>query len=164
MDKPAGRKLSWWPLLVAVGAIGMLVYAAIPETVPELSELIGKWRRPGEKYVLEVKSIGDDGRVRVRFAPRNTVTIAELRRTIRHQGFTPREAKLTLSARIEIQGGALVAIVPGSGVAYAVTADNEVHERLSSSAGGIVVLQGEVAIDENDMTPERLAVTAVVGG
>ena len=106
----------------------------------------------------------DDGRVRVRFAPGNTVTIAQLRRTIRHQGFTPREAKLTLSARIELHGGALVAIVPGSGVAYAVTAEDQVRGRLSSSVGGIVVLQGEVAIDENDVTPERIAVTALVGG
>ena len=106
----------------------------------------------------------DEGRVTVRFAPGNTVTIAELRRTIRHQGFTPKEARLTLSARIEIRGGALMAIVPGSGVAYAVTADGQVHARLSSSAGGTVVLEGEVAIDENDRTPERIAVTAVVGG
>ena len=106
----------------------------------------------------------DDGRVTVRFAPGNTVTIAELRRTIRHQGFTPREAKLTLSARIEIQGGALVAIVPGSGVAYAITADGAVHRRLSGSAGGTLVLEGEVAIDENDLTPESIEVTAVVGG
>ena len=106
----------------------------------------------------------NDGRVRVRFAPGNTVTIAELRRTIRHHGFTPREAKLTLSARIEIQAGALVAIVPGSGVTYAVTADGEVHRRLSNSAGGTVILEGEVAIDEDDLTPERIEVTAVVGG
>jgi len=106
----------------------------------------------------------DEGRVTVRFAPGNTVTIAELRRTIRHQGFTPKEARLTLSARIEIRGGALMAIVPGSGVAYAVTADGQVHARLSNSAGGTVVLEGEVAIDENDRTPERIAVTAVVGG
>ena len=46
----------------------------------------------------------DDGRVTVRLAPGNAVTIAELRRTIRHQGFTPKEAKLTLSARIEVRG------------------------------------------------------------
>ena len=106
----------------------------------------------------------NDGRVSVRFAPGNTVTLAELRRTIRNQGFTPKEAKLTLSARIEIQGGALVAILPGSGVAYAVTADRDVQSQLSSSAGGTVVLEGEIAIDENDLTPQRIAVTAVVGG
>ena len=106
----------------------------------------------------------DEGRVTVRFAPGNTVTIAELRRTIRHQGFTPKEARLTLSARIEIRGGALMAIVPGSGVAYAVTADGQVHAHLSSIAGSTVVLEGEVAIDEDDRTPERIAVTAVVGG
>ena len=105
----------------------------------------------------------DDGRVTVRFAPGNTVTIAELRRTIRHQGFTPKEARLTLSARIEVRSGSLVAIVPGSGVTYAVTADGQVHTRLSGSAGSTLILEGEVAMDENDRTPERIAVTAVVG-
>ena len=106
----------------------------------------------------------NDGRVSVRFAPGNTVTIAELRRTIRNQGFTPKEAKLTLSARIEIRGGALVAILPGSRVAFAITADGDVQSRLSSSAGDTVVLQGEVAMDESDLTPKRIAVTAVLGG
>ncbi len=106
----------------------------------------------------------NDGRVSVWLAPGNTVTIAELRRTIRKQGFTPKEAKLTLSARIEIQRGALVAIVPGSEVAYAITADGDMQSRLSGSAGDTVTLEGEVATDENDLTPERIAVTAVVGG
>ncbi len=105
----------------------------------------------------------NDGRVSVRFAPGNTVTIAELRRAIRNQGFTPKEAKLTLSARIEIRRGALVAILPGSEVAYAITADGDVQIRLSSGAGDTMTLEGEVAMDENDRTPERIEVTAVVG-
>ena len=104
----------------------------------------------------------NDGRVSVQFAPQNRVTIAALRRVIRHQGFTPREAKLTLSARIEIRGGALMAIVPGSGVAYTVTAEGEVHGQLSSNTGSTMVLEGEVAIDEDELTPERIEVTAVV--
>ena len=49
--------------MVAIAAIGVLGYAALPETAPELSALVGKWRRPQEQYVLEIKSIGEGGRV-----------------------------------------------------------------------------------------------------
>ena len=117
MDKPAGRKLSWWPLLLAVGAIGVLVYAAIPETVPELSELIGKWRRPGEKYVLDVKSIGDDGRVSAAYFNPNPIKVESasakrsdkgllLRVVLRDKGYDGS----TYSLRYDPEGGRLVGI------------------------------------------------------
>ena len=103
----------------------------------------------------------NEGRVHVQLASENSVTIARLRRVIRDQGFSPRDATLTLTARIEIRGGGLVAIVPGSGVTYTVTAGGEVRPRLSEAAGGTVVLEGEVAMDEDDVTPERIEVTRV---
>ena len=105
----------------------------------------------------------NDGRVLIRFAPDNSVTIAELRRAIRNQGFSPKEATLTVSARIEMRGGGLVAIVPGSGVTYAVTAGPDVRERLSGAAGSTVVLEGEVPIDVDDVTPARIEVDRVAG-
>ena len=105
----------------------------------------------------------NEGRVRVEFAPGNKVTIAELRRAIRNQGFTPREAMLTLSVQVEMRGAAPVAIVPGSGVTYTVAADAELLARLSGLAGDTVMLEGQVELDENDVTPERLQVTRVAG-
>ncbi len=105
----------------------------------------------------------NEGRVRVQFAPKTSVTIAELRRTIRNQGFTPREAKLTVSAQIEMRGGGLVAMVPGSGVTYTVTAGGDVLERLSGLVGSTVVLEAEVGLDQDDVTPDRMQVTRVRG-
>ena len=65
----------------------------------------------------------NEGLVSVQFAAENAVTIDQLRRTIRDQGFSPRDAILTLSAVIEMRDGALVAVVPGSGAENAVTID-----------------------------------------
>lgn len=106
----------------------------------------------------------NEGRVHVQLMSGNSVTIAELRRAIRNQGFSPREATLTLSARVEARGAALVAVVPGSGVVYDVTAAGEVRTRLSGVTGSTVVLEGRVAADEDDATPERIEVTRVAGG
>ena len=105
----------------------------------------------------------NEGRVRVQFAPETSVTIAELRRTIRNQGFSPREAKLTVSAQIEMRDGGLVAMVPGSGVTYTVTAGGDVLERLSGLVGSTVVLEAEVGLDQDDVTPDRMQVTRVRG-
>ena len=105
----------------------------------------------------------NEGRVHVELAPQNSLTIAELRRAIRNQGFSPREATLTLSAQIEMRDGGLVVIVPGSGVTYAVIAGGDVPEQLAAAVGSTVVLEGEVARDEDDVTPERIEVARVAG-
>ena len=114
--------------------------------------------------VEEAKVSLNEGRVLIRFAPGSGVTVSELRRTIRNQGFSPREATLTLSARIETRGGAILAVVPGSGMSYTVASDEQVRMRLARAAGTTLVLEGRVETDENDVTPDRLRVTGVSGG
>lgn len=104
----------------------------------------------------------NEGRVRVRFAPETGVTIAELRRTIRNQGFSPQEATLTVSARMERRNGAMVAVVPGSGASYIVAAEADVQTRLSAAAGSEVVLEGRIEMDDDDVTPNRIQVMRVV--
>lgn len=104
----------------------------------------------------------NEGRVRVRFAPQTGVTIAELRRTIRNQGFSPQEATLTVSARMERRNGAMVAVVPGSGASYIVAAEADVQTRLSAAAGSEVVLEGRIEMDDDDVTPNRIQVMRVV--
>ena len=106
----------------------------------------------------------NEGRVSIQFARENGVTIEELRRTIRDQGFSPRDATLTLSAVIEMRDGALVAVVPGWESAYALTAEEAIRARLTRAAGTTVIVQGRVEADENDETPRSLAVTLVSGG
>ena len=106
----------------------------------------------------------NEGRVSVQFASENAVTINQLRRTIRDQGFSPKDAILTVSAVIEMRDGVLVAVVPGSGAAYTLTAEESIRSRLTSGTGGTVIVRGRVAADENDETPTSLAVTLLGGG
>lgn len=105
----------------------------------------------------------NEGRVTVRFARGNGVTIHQLRRTIRNQGFSPREATLTLSAVIETRDGILIAVIPGSEAAYTLIAEDEVRARLARGAGATFIVQGRLEADEDGVTPNRLAVTAVDG-
>ena len=106
----------------------------------------------------------NEGLVSVQFAAENAVTIDQLRRTIRDQVFSPRDAILTLSAVIEMRDGALVAVVPGSGAAFTLTAEEAIRTRLTSATGATVIVRGRVEADENDKTPTSLAVTLVGGG
>ena len=106
----------------------------------------------------------NEGRVRIRLAPENGVTVAELRRTIRNQGFSPREATLTVAATIEQRGGALVAVVPGSGVSFAVVPSEALRPLLADGAGSMFVLEGHIETDEDGVTPNRFHVTGVGGG
>jgi len=75
----------------------------------------------------------NDGRVRVRLAGEHTVTVAKLRRVIRRQGFSPREATLKLTARIELRGDSLVAVVPQSGVTYDLVAPDRARPSFSTA-------------------------------
>lgn len=106
----------------------------------------------------------NEGRVRVRLAPGSRVTVAELRRTIRNQGFSPREATLTVSAWLENRSGVLVAFVPGSNVSFSLVPGEAVRARLTNGAGTTLVLQGRLEKDEDGVTPDRLHVTGVGGG
>jgi copper chaperone CopZ len=103
----------------------------------------------------------NEGRVRVDFAHDNRVTLAQLRSTIRDQGFSPREATLTLSAPIEERSGAMVAVLPGSGTTLTLVPKGSVRGRLAAAAGTTATLTGRLGEDRDDVTPDRLTVTRV---
>jgi hypothetical protein len=106
----------------------------------------------------------NEGRVHIEFARQNAVTVGQLRRTIRDQGFSPKDATLTLSANIVIRDGVILAVVPGSEASYTLTAEGEVRTRLTNAAGTTVTVQGHVGADEGEETPTRLEVTHLSGG
>lgn len=105
----------------------------------------------------------NDGRVTVGFRAENAVTIAQLRRAIRDQGFSPRESVVTLSAEIEIREGRLVAVVPGSRAIYELTAEEGNSARLRSAVGTSIAIRGRLGADEDDATPTELTVIRVGG-
>lgn len=105
----------------------------------------------------------EEGRVTVRLAPDNELTIARLRKTIRERGFSPRAADITVSGRLEDAGEELVLRVPGSGVLYTVHAGDALAGRLRAAVGREVVLKGRIGDDEEERTPTALEVTSVAG-
>lgn len=105
----------------------------------------------------------NDGRVTVGFRAENAVTIAQLRRAIRDQGFSPRESVVTLSAEIEIRGGTLVAVVPGSRTIYELTAEEGISARLRSAVGTSITVRARLGADEDEKTPTELTVIRASG-
>lgn len=103
----------------------------------------------------------NDGRVSIRLAPDNAVTIAALRRVIRERGFSPREATVTASVRIERRGNRVVAVVPGTDMTYDIVASGELRAGVEEAIGRTVAIEGVVADDLDEVTPSELRVTAI---
>lgn len=113
--------------------------------------------------VAEVSVSLNEGLARVAFEPVNEVTLEQLRRAIRDQGFSPREAVLTLTADIERRDGEMVAVLPGSRAAFTLTGDVRTLAELARATGGLARLLGVVASDDRDGdTPASLDVWRVL--
>lgn len=105
----------------------------------------------------------NEGLVRLTLRSDNKLTIARLRRTIRDQGFSPKEATVIVSARIERRDGGLLAVVGSTGSTYRLTVDHELGDELAHAVGRTVILEGTVPQDADDDTPDHLQVTRIVG-
>lgn len=104
----------------------------------------------------------NEGTVRVALTTDNRITMAQLRTAIRAQGFTPRAATLTLSARVERTDDGFRAIAGPTGASYTLVAGPSITVLLAHSVGNTVVLEGEVPQDVDDVTPDGLNVTRIV--
>lgn len=107
----------------------------------------------------------NEGRVTATLAPDNSVTVAQIRAAIRHQGFSPREADIEVFGTIEeggaVEAGSRVLFVPGSGVRYALEPGPGFEGDLGRPPPGArVTLHGRIAEDRDDVTPSTLTVTA----
>lgn len=103
----------------------------------------------------------NEGRVLVTLAPENSVTVARLREVVRRQGFSPREATLTMSARIEVRGDELVGELAGSGATFVLDGRPELLPSLRDLPGTVTLLAGTLGADQDELTPRVLRVTRV---
>lgn len=104
----------------------------------------------------------NDGLVHVQLSPDTRFTVAELRKVIRENGFSPQDATVTLAARLEAEAGGLVVTIPGSEETYRVMAADPLLSRLRGTVGEGVVIEGWIADDEDDVTPATMEVRSVV--
>ncbi len=104
----------------------------------------------------------EKGLVVVQLTSDNQLTVSELRKAIRNQGFSPRGADIEVSGRLAEASGVLVLEVPGSGVRYSLRADGTFLERLRPSIGGRVSLEGRIGHDDHERTPMVLEVLSLL--
>lgn len=86
----------------------------------------------------------EDGLVVIGLERENDVAIADVRKAIRDQGFSPRAADVRVAGRLEARGDGLALRVPGPGTVYAVTAAEEMIARLRAEIGEDVLLSGNI--------------------
>lgn len=103
-----------------------------------------------------------DGLVVIDLEPENDVAIADVRKAIRDQGFSPRAADVRVAGRLEARGGGLALRVPGPGSVYGVTAPEEMIARLRAEIGEEIVLSGTVPRTDgaDDSTTIRIVAVA----
>jgi hypothetical protein len=73
-----------WFLLVGIAAGAGLLIALAAYTGPseaDFQRLTGKWRRQGEKYVIEIRSVAPDGQVEAAYFNPGPIHVAEARAT-----------------------------------------------------------------------------------
>jgi len=90
----------------------------------------------------------NEGRVRVRLKPGNRVDLERLRQVVADQGFTPREARVTVRGTLETVDGQRVFRVVGPETVYAVRGSD-----LGKSLRGVLTVQGVVGVPQKGRRP-----------
>ena len=103
--------------------------------------------------VTSVKVSLNEGLTVLDFAPKNTVTLAQLRQIIRNNGFTTRDAKISAAGSLSLSNNVTTFEVSGSGERLPVA--GSVHRT------GNVVVTGNV--DTRDPKQFKITVTEVTG-
>jgi hypothetical protein len=106
----------------------------------------------------------NEGRMVVDLARGNSVSLAQIRRSVERNGFTPREA--TVRARVEViaEDESMRVNVLGLDERYEVvpTADaSDIRQQLAGLAGKTVVVEGVVPAAPNEGTPPSMRITNV---
>jgi hypothetical protein len=117
--------------------------------------------------VRSVKVSLKEGVATIQFAPTHRVTLARIRQAIRSNGFTPREAEITVAGSLVQRGDTLTLAVPGTDDVFvledAPAAARTVAELRRRAASGRVVLTGQVprAGKQQRGAPHRMLVRSL---
>jgi len=106
----------------------------------------------------------NDGVAAIRLAPENRVSLAEIRRVIRDKGFTPKDAEVRVTGRVEARGDRLVLVVPGSTTSWTLQADVAGRARLAERSGQMIEVTGRVPEDDERGDATVLEVRSISAG
>ena len=98
----------------------------------------------------------------VNLRPGNRITLPQLRQIIRNNGFTAKEATVTVVGTLTERGGKPALSVTGTDIVWLLTAGNnaayaDAAQRVKASQTGAVEAVGTVAAPANLNQPEELA-------
>lgn len=104
----------------------------------------------------------NEGRVVIRLEPGNIVSLAQIRRGLERNGFTPREATMSGQADLVVQGARLQLEISGTNDTYdmAATTRVEVMEQLRKHAGQAVAIEGTIPAPKDPGSVPVIQVTS----
>ncbi len=85
----------------------------------------------------------NQGYAEIAFAPENRVSVEQVRKAIRKNGFTPREARVRVRGRLARKESGIVLELPEG--ALRLMGPSELLARLGGAGGSAVVLEGVVS-------------------
>lgn len=98
--------------------------------------------------VRDVKVSLNEGLATIQFAPSNHVSIDQVRKAIRSNGFTPRGADVRVAGTLETRGDTVFLTVPQAGDSFllrdAAGASDKVSALRNMKSSGLVQLEGNV--------------------
>lgn len=104
--------------------------------------------------VTSVRVSLNEGKAVVALAPDSRTTLAQIREVIRHNGFTPKDARATLIGRVRREGDRLW-LETGS-ERFVLDADGTAFDRLAMSAGNREEVSLSVRVPEKLTSPPTL--------
>lgn len=160
-------------LVMALGLSGTLVAPAWAGGLRELDQTIfgmdcapcaaGIEKGIGRLHgVRSVRVSLNDGEAVVSLVPEGRTTLAQIREVIRHNGFTPKDARATYVGRVRRDGDRLW-LETGS-ERFVLAADDAALEREANSAGSDQELRLSVRIPERLTDPPAVQLVTVAAG
>lgn len=104
----------------------------------------------------------NEGRAIIRLAPENAITMADIRRSVTRNGFTPQQAVIDAQADVVAAGGRLQLRISGVNDVYDVaTPSDAFQQQLKNSVGHRVLIGGVVPPQNNPRATPVVQVTRV---
>lgn len=102
----------------------------------------------------------NEGRAVLALKPDNTLTLGQVRESVRRNGFTPRDARVTAIAEI-VSGDALRLRVTGTQDVYDVRGTPALEQQLRAGGSRPMIVDGTIPVGNDPKDPPVLQVTSV---
>lgn len=102
----------------------------------------------------------NEGRAVLALRPENTLTLGQIRESVRRNGFTPREARVTATAEI-VSGNALRLRVTGTRDEYDVRGTPALEQQVRAAGSRPIIVDGTISVGSDPKDPLVLQVTSV---